>query len=922
AKGIHKGSERSRVYEYYFNTKFTAGAQLFCSDWMGVCHFDDIYPVFGLPFQEYDRYGPKEREISGAMIKAFTTFAWEGKPADQSGAEWLIDKICRFTYDLNETYCSQFHSMLDRDDYLDMKSTILKNKKHFMLYQSAMVSVPSIFTLLLIGHWIDTYIKAKKWLLITAQSVGTYTGAHVLSEPSPWTMGQLHNYSGIFLISIIAMIVAIVWTIYMVDEERDITDWENKFSVIPDSDRNGIDERVSDKLRQYKDNEDIHPMRLLFNIKNAKHMHRSLMGKRDNHGKLAIHLLVTVVSLYLLAYMGPVIMMSGFAQVVYSWDFHTYSGGAAIENLVLALALFVMAPVLLRVLKLRDTTLSLLGLTSFFTLNMTRALALSTDGFYYALIPGCLSALTTVGIRAHMTKIIDVHEMGKVFSLVAMNEANTPLLATEVFTLLFDATIDSNPKLQLIVVALILLVPAIVITWIHCYTKIKRVGEFLSLLRVEPYLFAITFVYTMKRELTEQLVADKICRFKYHLNATYCSKLHTMTDHEDYLDMRPTIYEDKKHLFLYKTALVIVPSLLATVIIGHWTDTYVKAKKWLLITGALAIIAECIILILNDYYFDWATWPYIAITTPFHMLTTRLTVAEILNLLAQALGIYASAHILNSDPMFNGGQLHNYSGVFTISGVVIVFALIWSIFMVDKERDIREWEFRFGSVSDSVDGKSVAHRVNAKLRHFLSHEFIHPLKLLFNIKNGHKMLMSLVKRRDNYVRFQILLLFLSVISYISSNLGPIVFGYQFSQKVYHWDYDTYVNTSAIGCLAIAVGTIALSPFLLALRLRDTTLSLIGLMSFFSLQLIRGLILSPTGFYYSIIPGCLGVFAIIGIRSHLYKLFKGHELGKVLSFFAATEATTPLVATEVINIIFNATIDEIQGLPFLIKCQKC
>ncbi|CAG2177738.1 unnamed protein product, partial [Oppiella nova] len=42
AKGIHKGSERSRVYEYYFNTKFTAGAQLFCSDWMGVCHFDDI----------------------------------------------------------------------------------------------------------------------------------------------------------------------------------------------------------------------------------------------------------------------------------------------------------------------------------------------------------------------------------------------------------------------------------------------------------------------------------------------------------------------------------------------------------------------------------------------------------------------------------------------------------------------------------------------------------------------------------------------------------------------------------------------------------------------------------------------------------------------------------------------------------------
>ncbi|CAG2174446.1 unnamed protein product [Oppiella nova] len=103
ARGIHKGSETSRVFEYYFNAKFTAGAQLFCSDWMGVCHFDDIYPVFGLPFQEYDRYGPKEREISGAMIKAFTTFAWEGKPADQSGAEW------RQYYGLNDRVIAPYY---------------------------------------------------------------------------------------------------------------------------------------------------------------------------------------------------------------------------------------------------------------------------------------------------------------------------------------------------------------------------------------------------------------------------------------------------------------------------------------------------------------------------------------------------------------------------------------------------------------------------------------------------------------------------------------------------------------------------------------------------------------------------------------------------------------------------------------------
>ncbi|CAG2118644.1 unnamed protein product, partial [Medioppia subpectinata] len=88
ARYIHSGHPKSRVYEYYYNAKSTAGHQLFCSDWMGVCHFDDIYPVFGLPFQEYDRYDRRERQISAQMIDVFTEFARNGQPPKQSGADW------------------------------------------------------------------------------------------------------------------------------------------------------------------------------------------------------------------------------------------------------------------------------------------------------------------------------------------------------------------------------------------------------------------------------------------------------------------------------------------------------------------------------------------------------------------------------------------------------------------------------------------------------------------------------------------------------------------------------------------------------------------------------------------------------------------------------------------------------------------
>ncbi|CAG2116027.1 unnamed protein product [Medioppia subpectinata] len=88
ARYIHSGQPNSRVYEYYYSAKFAAGDQLFCADWMGVCHFDDIYIVFGLPFQEYDRYGRPERHISAQMIETFTRFAWTGRPARLSGADW------------------------------------------------------------------------------------------------------------------------------------------------------------------------------------------------------------------------------------------------------------------------------------------------------------------------------------------------------------------------------------------------------------------------------------------------------------------------------------------------------------------------------------------------------------------------------------------------------------------------------------------------------------------------------------------------------------------------------------------------------------------------------------------------------------------------------------------------------------------
>ena len=86
-KGIHKGDSKASVYQYYYTSKL-GEPKLFCAEWAGSCHFDDIYPVFGQPFLDYDRYVEREREISRQMIDTFATFATTGRPSPQNGSQW------------------------------------------------------------------------------------------------------------------------------------------------------------------------------------------------------------------------------------------------------------------------------------------------------------------------------------------------------------------------------------------------------------------------------------------------------------------------------------------------------------------------------------------------------------------------------------------------------------------------------------------------------------------------------------------------------------------------------------------------------------------------------------------------------------------------------------------------------------------
>ncbi|CAG2181747.1 unnamed protein product, partial [Oppiella nova] len=156
---------------------------------------------------------------------------------------------------------------------------------------------------------------------------------------------------------------------------------------------------------------------------------------------------------------------------------------------------------------------------------------------------------------------------------------------------------------------------------------------------------------------------------------------------------------------------------------------------------------------------------------------------------------------------------------------------------------MEEFERRFGT--HSSEDMSVTEEILKKQKQYEDNRHIHPMKLLFDCTNVKEMLKTCCKPRANHVRLQIWLLFLSMAIYIMAYMAPIVFMFQFCQKVYNWDSETYSNVSAGASFISCAATLIIAPILIkGFTFKDTSLAMVGIASFAAQYVLKGLILSP------------------------------------------------------------------------------
>ena len=208
------------------------------------------------------------------------------------------------------------------------------------------------------------------------------------------------------------------------------------------------------------------------------------------------------------------------------------------------------------------------------------------------------------------------------------------------------------------------------------------------------------------------------------------------------------------------------------------------------------------------------------------------------------LGTIISGKLLTLNPLFNTEQLHNYAVIFLIATIASFLSLIWACFMINEQKDRQKFYDKFSSdknqnrlsivsqISKQQNDDSVKNQNRLSIvsqstkqkngdsvkidmvNHYKEYENVNPIKLLFDIKNVIEIVKTCTKKRTNYIRLQIWLLFLSMVTYFLSKDGSNVFLFQFVERVYQWDAEQYSYASSLNTLCHAIFLLTIIPFII------------------------------------------------------------------------------------------------------------
>ena len=210
-----------------------------------------------------------------------------------------------------------------------------------------------------------------------------------------------------------------------------------------------INEAIKDVKVKNDDKKKDLTFKNVFSLENLKSSFTVAFKKREDGSRHFIVMLILLFGMYSFANIGVSIINVPYIKKQFIWDnpedfnefWSTYNSLQTGLNVV---SIGLVLPLFTKVMKLNDLTIVFISLSSLFGAIAIILVAEDYRWIYLSCVLKMFSDITTISVRACLTKVVDKDDIGKVFACVGAVQAMVGFL-NPLYNLIYQETYDWHP---------------------------------------------------------------------------------------------------------------------------------------------------------------------------------------------------------------------------------------------------------------------------------------------------------------------------------------------------------------------------------------------------------------------------------------------------------------------------------------------
>ncbi|XP_074597336.1 solute carrier family 46 member 2-like [Brevipalpus obovatus] len=458
---------------------------------------------------------------------------------------------------------------------------------------------------------------------------------------------------------------------------------------------------------------------------------------------------------------------------------------------------------------------------------------------------------------------------------------------------------------------------------------VKRLARLCTL---DVYVFLFCFGLAISNITGLQIIQDKVCLNELKLPPEIC---YNIEKRSEYVNEAVILYKAATVFRTYENLIIFIPSILVTLCSGRLLDKYPQHLKYFFAVPVIGVIIHNLLMIYHIIHFDidyrqmyWvktifgitgnialfysASYTYVLRYTPQKYREVRFGMIDFAMHMGFNSSMSAGGTILVSSSWFYP-RLRNFLGVYGSSAIVNVIALIWIVAVI-RTSDLGENQASKDKCSnDQRERKENSSTTDQTIVQGSQNDGKVKSKYLDNIT---EMAKTCAKKRENGNHIRLWWCLACVCLSQICIMGELTVVFQFAQKVYGWDAQYFSNLKTVTGLIPTFGAI-LFPVILVnkMKLRDTTLGIIGSYSLIFSCLIKGGFLIPAAFYLGEAVSVFTEMMSIAFRTIVARLISSDEYGQIFTVLSCIQTSAMVSSSILYTSIFNNTLNWYPGLVY-------